>query len=403
MKDGVIALGGLMVLSLSACEADSRLAGPSVTDSLGVTIVDHGDLDVAVIPTWSLGTDPILSIGVVEGDDSYQFYNVIDAHRRRDGSIAVLDRSLTLRVFDSLGAHMWTAGMAGDGPGEFRYPQMVTEIEGDSLVVWDLRPSRLSVFAPDGTLARVKTVSELAGSTRYLGKAGPDRLIIDHRTTERGAVNGHAALTHYSDPVLLDVRGDGLRRLGRRLLVREFQELDGRGAVGPAIFDVPAVFTAAPGGVWYGDTKDYELHLSTTAGLEIVLRWGGADRTIAGADVDALIRLWFGGPDATSESPESPELMRYYAQTHPRAEQFPAYEELRTDVLGRLWVRDFVREHEDDGLRYWTVFSSDGTEVLGRLSHSDAFRPLQIGSDWIVGVQRDDLDVEQIVLRAIAR
>jgi hypothetical protein len=392
--------GGLILVSLSACDSSSRPIGASVRDSLGIAIVDHGALDVGGLPVWSLEAEPILRIGVVDGDDAYQFYDVIDAHRRRDGSIAVLDRSRAVRVFDSLGAHVWTAGGEGDGPGEFRYPQMVTEISGDSLVVWDIRASRLSFFTPDGTWARMRTVSELAGSTRYLGKAGPDLLLIDHRTYERGPISGHEALTHQSEPVLLDVRGAGLRRLDRRFLAREFEEVESQDAFGPAIFDVPAVFAAASDGVWYGDTKDYELRLSTAEGLQVVLRWEGVDRTITEADFDPVLRLWSGGPDVT---PEFRQMIRRYGQTHPRAEQFPAYAELRADVLGRLWVRDFVWGHEDDGLRSWTIFSSDGTQMLGRRSHADAFRPLQIGADWIVGVERDDLDVEQIVLRAIAR
>ncbi len=95
--------------------------------------------------------------------------------------------------------------------------------------------------------------------------------------------------------------------------------------------------------------------------------------------------------------------MAEYGRTHPRAEQFPAYDEIRTDALGQLWVRDFVREHMDRGFRRWTVFSPNGIEVLGRLSHPDTFRPIRIGADWILGVQRDDLDIERVVLRDIVR
>lgn len=395
-----VALGGLILVSLSACDATSRSVGPSVRDSLGVTIVDHGDLDLAALPKWSLGADPVVSIGVVDGDEAYQFYDVIDAHRRRDGSIVVVDRSFTLRAFDSLGVHLWTAGKGGDGPGEFRWPQMVTEIGGDSLVVWDPVLNRLHVFAPDGSFARTRTVSELAGGSPSLGLAAPHHLLTEYRNFERATINGHAAITNHSDLFLVDLRGDETRHLGREFLVTEFPEVSPQGAFSPAIFDAPAVFAAASGGYWYGDTKDYEVRLTTASGVKLVLRWTGADRTISEADFDAVLRLWAGGPNAT---PKLKQFISAYGRTHPRSEQFPAYEELRTDAQGRLWVRDFVREHMDDGFRRWTVFSPDGTEVLGRISHSDTFRPLQIGADWILGVQRDDLDVERVVVRAIVR
>ena len=131
-------------VSSSGCDATSPSVVPSVRDSLGVRIVDHGELDSAALPQWSLGSDPMVSIGVVDGDDADLLYGVLDAHRRRDGSIAIVDRSRALRVFDSLGAHVWTAGRRGDGPGEFGFPQMVTEISGDSIVVWDVMHRRLT-------------------------------------------------------------------------------------------------------------------------------------------------------------------------------------------------------------------------------------------------------------------
>jgi hypothetical protein len=93
--------------------------------------------------------------------------------------------------------------------------------------------------------------------------------------------------------------------------------------------------------------------------------------------------------------------MREYGASMPRLDRFPAYEALLTDAAGRVWVRDYVREYEDDGWRRWTVFSADGREVVSRVSHSSSFRPLEIAEGSVLGVQTDELGVERVVAREL--
>jgi hypothetical protein len=337
-----------------------------------------------------------VSIGVAEGEEAYQLFGVTDAYRREDGSIAVLDRSRSLRLFDRLGVHLWTAGRRGDGPGEFGYPQRITEISGDSLVVWDLTHSRVTVFSGDGALGRTLTVPELMGSSPSLGLAAPGQLLHEHRVSERTLVDGHPAIVTDSELVLLEIGAGSTAVIGREFWVTQFQDPDG--AFGPATFAVPAAFAVVPNGYWYGDTREYEVRRGTASGLEVVLRWQGRDRSVSDADLEALIRHWAGGAAAT---PERERSMREYGMSMPRADRFPAYEELLTDAADRLWVKDYVREAGDDGLRRWTIFSSGGTEVLGRFFHSASFRPLQMGTEWVLGVDTDPLGVERVVLREI--
>ena len=394
-------LTGCMTVLVASCDNGRPPMGPTIRDSTGVVIVDHGSLDLESLPPWRLEEVPEVSIGVLDGDEAYQFYNVADARRRRDGSLAVVDRSRTIRVFDSLGAHLWTAGGEGDGPGEFRSPHMVREIRGDSLVVWDVAVNRLSVFAPDGVFARTTTVHDFAGYGVAWGLSGPDRLLVEHRVGEHNPINGHEAFTVYSNLYLIDLNGQVVHRFGRWPLATEYQEVDSTGGYSPAIFAAVAVIASAPDGFWYGDTETYELRLGTASGgIKRILRWQGPGRTITDSDVDAVLDVWDGGPDA---SPELKRFIRAYGRTHPRADQFAAYEEILTDAVGRLWVRDFVRDHVDDGLRRWTVFSPDGTHILGRLTHSKGFEPHDVGEDWMLGVETGDLDVERVLLRKIVR
>ena len=308
---------------------------------------------------------------------------------------------MTLRMFDSTGTHAWTAGAEGDGPEEFRWPLMVTGFQGDSLIVCDPATNRLSIFTAQGLFARAATLSDLPGSNRCVGLSGPDWILTEHRSGERTSISGHDAYTYHLDLYLVDLNGEVIESLGRWFFARDFQEVDSRGAYSPAIFDSPTVVAASPEGFWYGDTESYELRRGTAdTDVERILRWQGPDLTISESDVEAVLEIWAGGPSA---SPDLRRFIREYGRTHPRADRFPAYDQAHTDMRGQLWVRDFVREHLDDGLRRWTIFSSDGVQVTGRLTHSERFRPLEMGGDWILGVETDELDIERILVRRIVR
>jgi len=70
----------------------------SARDSAGVTIVEHERVTLASLPQLSLAATPIVCSGVTNGDEGDHFNRIVDATVRADGSIAVLERSLTLRV-----------------------------------------------------------------------------------------------------------------------------------------------------------------------------------------------------------------------------------------------------------------------------------------------------------------
>ncbi|MEQ9398430.1 MAG: hypothetical protein RJQ04_04620 [Longimicrobiales bacterium] len=389
-----------MALFLASCGGDATPAAVSVRDSLGVSILEHPRPASGMTAPWRMADDPDVAIGVADGADEYQFFGLSDALRRSDGSIIVIDRSNTLRAYDSMGTHLWTAGRRGDGPGEFSWPQRVVELPGDTVAVWDVGPGRLSLFTSTGQFVRVWTVPDLAATTLLVGRGRDGRLLVEQRRPERGVVDGRSAMVVYSELHLLDI-GDGTTEsAGHRLTAIEYQEVDEDGAYSPPMFSAIAVYAPAPGGFWYGPTTGHELRRVAKDTANTILRWSGPEEGIQPADVRALVEKWSSGPDVT---PELRRSLAEYGRTHPRAERFPAYEELQTDAHGNLWVRDFVREHEDDGLRRWLIFTADARTVLGRLEHSARLRPLRLSSDGVLGVERDDLGVERVVFRRVVR
>ncbi|HUF69868.1 MAG TPA: hypothetical protein VMM79_14585 [Longimicrobiales bacterium] len=338
-----------------------------------------------------------MTIGTVSGAPEYQFHRIQDVVRTRDGSIVVIDGSRTVRLYDGTGAHVWTAGGEGDGPGEFRYPYSVLELAADSVGVWDGRVNRLSVFTGEGQYVRSVTVSALDLPTAAWGLTGRGELLVEARRVERTVIGGHTAILHPSDFYLVGVNGEISRNLGRRMYAIGYQEIDENGAFSSAIFATEAVVAPSADGLWYGDAEDYELREEVGADeTRRIIRWQGPDRTISDADVKAVLAKWSEGAE-----PEVRSYLAEYGRTHPRADKFPAYEQLIMDQPGRLWIQNYVRDHLDDGWRYWMVLSSAGTELLARVKTPAAIEIHDIGDDWLLGVTQDELGVGSVVLLAI--
>ena len=156
------------LLSL-ACGGDRQTPpGPMTRDSAGVTIVDNGSLDLN--RELLAAVEPVVEIGVADGAAELQFFQVSGATRLADGGFAVTDGgSRELRIFDEDGSHRATAGGAGGGPGEFRYPIAVHALGGDTIMVLD-RSDRVFFTARGDFLGRVTAEPQaMAELTRRIG------------------------------------------------------------------------------------------------------------------------------------------------------------------------------------------------------------------------------------------
>jgi hypothetical protein len=97
---------------------------------------------------WTIASQPMLTIGSVEGTPEYELYRASSAARLSDGRIVVANGGTNeLRFFDRSGRHIASVGRTGEGPGEFRDLQRVWTLTGDSLLAYDFMPARLSVFS----------------------------------------------------------------------------------------------------------------------------------------------------------------------------------------------------------------------------------------------------------------
>jgi hypothetical protein len=96
-----------------------------------------------------------MSIGVVDGDEHYQFVAVRSAWKQANGRIVVLDSGKpALLFYDSTGTFIHQAGSRGRGPGEMQQRVLGWPYRGDSIATFDFILRRISIYDTDGRFVR---------------------------------------------------------------------------------------------------------------------------------------------------------------------------------------------------------------------------------------------------------
>ena len=123
--------------------------------------------------------------------------------------------------------------------------------------------------------------------------------------------------------------------------------------------------------------------------LEMLVRKHQPVVSIGDAEVRALREHYL---SQTAEADARQTRLQWF-DAMPVAPYMPAYATVRADALGNLWVADY------DPLvaraPRWSVFNAEGV-WLGVVTTPEGFRPLDIGSDYVLGLWRDENDVEHV-------
>jgi hypothetical protein len=117
------------------------------------------DQDLHTPRNLQLSSLPSFDVGRAEGAPGHELYRVTGAVRLADGRVVVANSGTSqLRFFDSTGRYLSSAGRRGGGPGEFTGNLKLLPYQGDSLLVWDARLLRFSLFEASGKFVRTLAI-----------------------------------------------------------------------------------------------------------------------------------------------------------------------------------------------------------------------------------------------------
>lgn len=397
----------LAIPLFGACDpGGGTTAAVVVADSAGVQIVSSDESVWGVEGGWTLERSPRTQIGVFEGDRAYQFNRIIGAVTLSDGRIAVADMgSSEVRLFDESGRHFASIGGAGDGPGEFRQITALHRLAEDELAV-ENRSHRVQIFGADGSLRRAVTIGTISSELDpILFHENPPASVRVVGWLHDGSFVGWRS----TQPTLTETRtfeqAETLQHTYSRFGpqgedVEEVLSLPGTtfhphpmGVILSSVF-ASSLYTGISGdhlvigGSGSGEVKWYSL----AGGLQRVARLPWPRRPVS----DDMVERYVTG--------SAPPLNEALVRGRTFEQSLPAFSDLMVDPLGNVWLRRYEVDHAFTTMQYvrtvgvpseWVVLDPAG-RWLGEVQTPAQFTVLEIGSDHVLGLRRDEFDVEFI-------
>lgn len=388
----------LAVPLATACGGgDASAEGPVVRDSAGVRIVENGPAPDSAGSTWRLAPEPELEIGAVQGPDEQQLDHVVDAVRTSDGTVAVAQGGTgEIAFFDSAGRHLRSAGGQGGGPGEFRGLADLVRMPGDTLLAWDRRQERVSMFTAEGAFGRSRELRPPGESVglRFAGVLDDDTLIL----AAVGAMGGDVTTGRYRRTLTLHRYAAGRSSEGR--IARVFAtprfgwSYRHRGRETLLITRVPFA-----GRTFFAVTSS---RVCASTGGTFEFRCRSADGRLRTVVRDSVVR-----PPVTGEvrdrfvesrlqelegSEHQSRMQSLFEELDDVPDRMPAVSRIMGDAEDNVWVRTYRPPYES-GPKRWRVFGPDGVR-RATVEMPAEFTPYQIGPDRLVGKWEGDLGVD---------
>ncbi len=366
-------------------------------DSAGVQIVEAmrplwGDADA-----WSIEPDPLVDLTLSGSGTSHEFFRVRDVKQRPDGSVVVADRgSQEVRLYSSGGEFLGSVGGAGDGPGEFRNLWKL-EPAAEDILALDQR-GRITVFAADLGPTRTFDVAARAFDLHDLGDGTVVVEVFSYTETAPGTqvIRSSAALLRY------DLSGALIDSLGEIAGYEDVSRvIDDRPISGPPLFAGEGHLAANHDVILHGSADLMEVReLSVTGDVVRILRIPDYPLSLTDEEVTAEREAQFDmelPPGATF-----PPFMRQFIEELPTPAARPAYSDILVDPSGAIWLELYRGRSEQDRPQAWLVLDADGT-WLGTVDVPNDFAVMDITMDAVLGVWRDELDVEHPQVLTLTR
>ena len=350
---------------------------------------------------WRVADRPTVDIGTAEGAPEYELSNIRGVLRLSDGTIVVANQQSELRYYDRNGKYIRTAGRKGEGPGDFFQIQGLTQLRDGNIGVDDFRHG-IQVYSPDGKFVRRYPMPNADGFPPLVVFDDGTMILGDWPQGRRGAPAIH------TDSMDLKRFPPGGREqiVGRFPAVRFAPTSLGRST---HMQFSPVLMQFARGQTWFlGFPEKWEIVQLTAAGKPVrVIRraWQPVEITASDRQAyrDAMVNR--PGEGGGSVSPRIRAQREAIYADDMFAKTLPAYGGIYVDAVGNLWTMEPLRPRDmptaarfndtNDKPRAWSVFDPSG-RWLGQVQTPANFLVFEIGADYIIGLWRDEVDVEHV-------
>jgi len=345
---------------------------------------------------WTVSDQAVeLGSGADELFESVRYGRFLD-----DGRVVVADAGgAFLRVYAADGRREVEMGRRGEGPGEFLAINGLWITPEGQIGVWGARTFRVTIFDPSGDLIDTHPVwpegAVTAGSLDpFLGSFRNGDVLLgalslqmsrsEEGTFERWVMGRFASWGEY-----LGSPGEilGMLRAGR----------------GPVPFTPVPRVAIREDSIWVVAGFEPEIEVWSAAGnlvRTIALPW----KVNPSGDPWSTLRAELSRRDL-------PFFLELLAEA-PRSDRFPLVGGLLFDDLGYLWVKVYDIPADSVWLKRnalmvspggeWWVLSPEGYWVA-RVEMPEDVTPLDFKGDRLLGVRRDALDVERVVIHQVIR
>lgn len=391
----------LLPLAFGACGGDEPAPAEVVrTDSTGVEIVESRG------PLWSTEDAPTVSptprvrIGAVDGLEEYQLFDVQFATVLGDERIVVGNGGTSeVRYFTPAGEFELAVGGPGEGPGEFSFlSSAFSRLPGDTLRTYDGSTRRITDFAPDGGLVHSTPLTGPDGGdlgAHFAGTFRDGRIAVSVLETPPATEVADGEIVRPAR-IYWTLQPDGspdtpiTTIVDRELLVRL---IDGRQAFVTLPLRVsPQAVTHDELIVTLPDRNEVRWY-AADGRLRRIARWDAPVRELTPQLYDRYIESLPYPPDRRARIREQSEGLSLPVSV-------PSIAGIRVGPAGEVWLEKFrLTPDEPSG---WTVLAPDGA-WLGDVIMPDGLNPLDIGRDYVIGVSRDELDVEYVDVHSLER
>lgn len=385
-----------LCLAAAACGSEDRSGLDLLQDTSGAEIVGNEAPVWAEGTGWRLADQPTLSIGRENDAPEFRFNRIRNILSLPGGLILIANGGPPpeIRIFDLAGTPVAVFGGAGEGPGEFRSLFGAWLTPGDTILTLDTGLRRITLFDPIGTVLRTESIGRLLeGGFVALDRFDDGSWLLAENVPTTIEQNGQARIRRYLGRSRIgDARTDTLVGFGEAIKVREGLEWET-----PLFYPGVGTYIAHGDRLYAGYPHGFNIDVFRSDGthLQRISRQTG-NRAVTNEVFDRLAEARL----AASTIEMRPTVERQLA-TRDRPDELPAFgSTFVVDVGNHLWVQDFVVAGDDPV--HWSIFDSTG-RFLGRVALPAAFRPMEIGTDRVLGVWRDSFDVETVRVYALDR